>query len=89
LANNLKWTHDLDLRYFLPSANDNATSLGLIAQWITALNVSLTDNLALRLYADAYVFQGKLPSTSDVGASVILGVGLNYDRIWKPAYEGF
>jgi hypothetical protein len=89
LATNLKWTHDLDVRYFLPSANDNATSLGLIAQWITALNVSLTDNLALRLYADAYLFQGKLPSTSALGASVILGVGLNYDRIWKPAYEGF
>lgn len=83
----LKWSNDLDLRYFFPSPNDNASSLGLIAQWISSLNVSLTENLVLRFFADAYVFQGKRPETAQFGASVILGVGLGYDRIWKPFYE--
>lgn len=83
----LKWSNDLDGRYFLPSPNDNASSLALIAQWVSSLNVSLTENLTLRFFADSYFFQGKLPSNSDPGASVILGVGLGYDRVWKPFYE--
>lgn len=83
----LKWTNNLDLKYFLPSSNDNASSLGLISQWISALKVSLTDNLSLRFFADAYIFQGKLPSNSELGSSIILGIGLAYDRIWKPFYE--
>lgn len=83
----LTWQNDLDARYFLPSPNDNASSLGLTAQWVSALRLSLTDNLSLRFFADAYLFQGKLPETSQLGASVILGVGLGYDRLWKPFYE--
>jgi hypothetical protein len=87
LTAELKWTNSLDLKYYLPSVNDNASSLGLISQWVSALKVSLTDNLSLRFFADAYLFQGKLPSTSELGSSIILGVGLAYDRLWKPFYE--
>jgi hypothetical protein len=87
LTTELKWTNSLDLKYYLPSANDNVSSLGLISQWVSALKVSLTDNLSLRFFADAYLFQGKLPSTSELGSSIILGVGLAYDRLWKPFYE--
>lgn len=87
LSTGLTWHNDLDARYFLPSPNDNASSLGLTAQWVSALRLSLTDNLSLRFFADTYVFQGKLPATSQVGASFILGVGLGYDRLWKPVHE--
>ncbi len=83
----LRWNNDVDFRYFFPSPNDNASSLGLTAQWVSSVNLLLTDNLSLRFFADSYVFQGKLPSTSQIGASVILGVGLGYDRLWKPFYE--
>lgn len=83
----LSWNNDLNVRYFLPTANDNLSSLGLIAQLVTAFDVTLTDNLSLRLYADGYLFQGKRPETSQLGASVILGIGLGFDRIWKPWYE--
>lgn len=84
---NLKWQNDLDLRYFLPTPNDNASSLGLIAQWVSSLDVSLTQNLSLRFYADSYLFQGKLASGNELGASIILGIGLGYDRVWKPWFE--
>ncbi len=87
LTTYLSWNNDLNVRYFLPTANDNLSSLGLIAQLVTAFDVNLTDNILLRIYADAYVFQGKRPETSQLGASVILGVGLGFDRIWKPWYE--
>ncbi len=83
----LKWKNDLDFRYFFPTPNDNASSLGLIAQWVSSLDVSLTQNLSLRFYADSYLFQGKLASNREVGASVILGVGLGYERFWKPWFE--
>jgi hypothetical protein len=87
LSSNLRWNNSLDLRYYLPGPRDNESSLGLITQWVSAVKLSLTDHLALRFFADAYLFQGKLPATSQLGASVILGVGLSYDRLWKPAYE--
>jgi len=87
LGSALLWSNDLDVRYFFPSPNDNASSLGLTAQWISAVKFSLTDNLSLRFYADSYLFQGKLPGHSELGASVILGVGLGFDRVWKPYYE--
>jgi len=87
LTSALRWNNTLDFKYYLPSPNDNSSSLGLITQWVSAMKVSLTDNLSLRIFADAYLFQGKLPSTSQLGASVILGVGLAYDRLWKPGYE--
>jgi hypothetical protein len=83
----LRWANTIDLKYYLPSPNDNSSSLGLATQWTSALKVSLTDNLALRFFADAYIFQGKLPSTSELGSSIILGIGLSYDRLWKPIYE--
>lgn len=87
LSPSIAWNNDLSLRYFLPSPKDNASSLGLVAQLVSSVNFSLTDNLSLKLYADGYLFQGKLPSTSQLGASVILGVGLGFDRFWKPVYE--
>lgn len=87
INSSLLWHNDFDFRYFFPSPNDNASSLGLIAQWVSSVKFLLTDNLALRLYADSYLFQGKLPQTSQLGASVILGVGLSYERMWKPFYE--
>lgn len=87
LSSNLLWSNTLDMKYYWPSPNDNASSLGLIAQWISALKLSLTDNLSLRFFADTYLFQGKLPSTAQPGFSLILGVGLAYDRLWKPIYE--
>lgn len=86
LTPQLGWSNDLNLRYFFPSPKDNASSLGLIGQWVSSFNLSLTENLYLRLYADGYLFQGKLAG-SQPGASVILGVGLGYDRIWKPWFE--
>lgn len=87
LGSALRWSNMLDLKYYWPTPNDNASSLGLITQWVSALKFSLTDNLALRFFADTYLFQGKLPATSQPGFSLILGVGLAYDRLWKPVYE--
>ncbi|PKL80286.1 MAG: hypothetical protein CVV27_00575 [Candidatus Melainabacteria bacterium HGW-Melainabacteria-1] len=86
LSNFVSWNNDLSVRYFFTSPNDDASSLGLIGQWVSSFQLSLTENLSLRLYADSYLFQGKLPG-SQLGASVILGIGMGYDRIWKPWFE--
>ena len=83
----LKWINNLECKYYLPGPNDTDSDLGLITKWLCSFDISLTDNLYLNLFADSFIFQGKLPANSQIGASVILGVGLSYDRFWKPYYE--
>lgn len=85
----LVWKNDMNIRYLVPSPNDNESDLGFITKWISTLKFSLTENLSLDLTADAFIFQGKLPSTSRPGASVLLSAGLSYDRLWKPNFEPF
>lgn len=88
LFERLRWNNDLNIRYVLPAPNDNESDLGLVANWSSALQLSLTRDLALSFSADTFIFQGKLPGTSQVGASFLLGLGLTYDRLWKPTYGG-
>jgi hypothetical protein len=84
----VQWKNSLEFKYLFPTRTDTESDLGLSAKWISSLDIGLTEHLFLSLFADSFIFQGKLPTTSQVGASFLLGVGLSYDRLWKPLYEG-
>ena len=49
--------------------------------------IPLVDELALSVAADLFFFQGKVDATRQPGASMLLRIGLTYDRLWKPRYQ--
>ena len=87
LWDRVKWKNNVNFKYYLPAPNDTVSDLGLITKWLSSVDIAITDNLALNLFADSFVFRGKTNETSDLGASFILGIGISYDRLWKPYYE--
>ena len=73
--------------YLLPAGRDNETSLALRYNMVHELTIPLVDELSLSIAADFFFFQGKVGITRDPGASMLLRVGLTYDRLWKPRYQ--
>ena len=49
----------------------------------------LFDELSLSVGADGFLFRGAAPTTHKPGFSLMLRVGLTYDRLWKPRYQPF
>lgn len=78
-----------DLTYFLPSSRDNASNLALRDNMVHELVLPLVDELSLSVAADFFLFQGKVAATRTPGMSMLLRVGLTYDRLWKPRYQPF
>ncbi len=73
--------------YLLPAGRDNETSLALRYNMVHELTIPLVDELSLSIAADFFFFQGKVGITRDPGVSMLLRVGLTYDRLWKPRYQ--
>jgi hypothetical protein len=78
-----------DAVYFLPARLDSPSSLSLRYNMIHEILVPLMDELSLSVAADAFVFRGKTPGNRHPATSVLLRVGLTYDRLWKPRYQPF
>lgn len=78
-----------DATYFLPSPNDTPSNLALRYNMVHEISVPLVDELALSVAADFFFFQGKVRSNRRPGATMLLRVGLTYDRLWKPRYQPF
>ena len=76
-----------DATYFLPSPRDTEADLALRYNMVHELIIPLVEELALSVGADLFFFQGKVEATRRPGASMLLRVGLTYDRIWKPRYQ--
>ena len=76
-----------DLTWFLPSGHDTQSDLALRYNMVHELLIPLVDELSLSVGADFYFFRGKVPATRTLGSSMLLRVGLAYDRIWKPRYQ--
>jgi hypothetical protein len=53
------------------------------------LVLPLVDELSLSMAADFFFFQGKVSATRTPGMSMLLRLGLTYDRLWKPRYQPF
>jgi hypothetical protein len=88
-AGRVSYRWDNALAYYFPANSDDETDLGLTYRTIHEILIPLVDELSLSIAADVFVFRGKVPVTSQVGASAILRVGLSYDRLWKPRYQPF
>jgi hypothetical protein len=78
-----------DLTWFLPTGHDTESDLALRYNMVHELLIPLVDELSLSVAADFFFFQGKVPATSGLGTSMLLRVGLTYDRLWKPRFQPF
>jgi hypothetical protein len=78
-----------DATYMLPARRDSPRDLALRYNMVHEIVVPLIDELSLSSAADLYFFQGKVAGTRRPGVSVLLRVGLTYDRLWKPRYQPF
>lgn len=76
-----------DALYFFPTSRDRASHLALRYNMVHEVVVPLVDELSLSIAADVFIFKGKVDSTHRPAASVLLRVGLTYDRLWKPRYQ--
>jgi hypothetical protein len=76
-----------DATYFFKSGKDTNRDLALKYNMIHEVLVPLVDELALSVGADLLFFKGKVTESKDPGMSMLLRVGLTYDRLWKPRYQ--
>jgi hypothetical protein len=76
-----------DATWFLPSPQDSDADLALRYNMVHELLIPLVDELSLSVALDVFTFQGKVPATRRPGGSMLLRVGITYDRIWKPRHQ--
>jgi hypothetical protein len=76
-----------DFTYLFPGARDRASDLSVRYDLTSEIQIPLADELALSVAADLFVFKGKVEETREPGASLLMRVGLTYDRLWKPRYQ--
>ncbi len=76
-----------DAIYFLPATQDTESHLALRYNMVHELLIPLVDELSLSVSADLFFFQGKVETTRAPGASLLLRIGLTYDRLWKPSFQ--
>ncbi|MEP7322696.1 MAG: hypothetical protein ABI761_12290 [Saprospiraceae bacterium] len=76
-----------DATYFFKSRQDTNRDLAIKYNMIHEIIVPLIDELALSVGADLLFYKGKVTETKDPGMSMLLRVGLTYDRKWKPRYQ--
>lgn len=82
-----RWRNDAT--YFFPSPRDTESQLALRYNMVHELLVPLVDELALSVAGDFFFYRGKTEVTRDPGVSLLLRVGLTYNRLWKPRYQPF
>ncbi|MEO5582981.1 MAG: hypothetical protein ABIR66_09825 [Saprospiraceae bacterium] len=76
-----------DATYFFKARQDTNRDLAIKYNMIHEIIVPLVDELALSVGADFLFYKGKVAETKDPGMSMLLKVGLTYDRKWKPRYQ--
>lgn len=76
-----------DATWFFKAKSDTNRDLALRYNMIHELLIPLIDELSLSVASDLFFFKGKVEETQDAGMSMLLRVGITYDRLWKPRYQ--
>lgn len=76
-----------DLTWFAYQGDADDSVLSLRYNMVHEVLFPLFDELSLSVAADAFLFRGAGPLTHKPGFSLMLRVGLTYDRLWKPKFQ--
>lgn len=83
LLETLRYVSELDVRYLVPSSDDDTSDLALLGLWTNKLLVPLGVGLSLYLNADGVVARGQVQPMRRYVASVQAGGGLRYSRVFR------
>ncbi len=75
------------LNWFAYTGDADASVLSLRYNMVHEVLFPLFDELSLSVAADGFLFRGVTPATNKPGFSLLLRVGLTYDRLWKPRFQ--
>jgi len=76
-----------DLTWFAFTGGADESVLSLRYNMVHEVLFPLFDELSLSVAADGFLFRGAAQSTHKPGFSLMLRVGLTYDRLWKPRFQ--
>ena len=76
-----------NFNYFFPTANDTDRELSFKYNMIHELLIPLLGNISLSVGADFYFYKGKTEINNDPGMSMLMRVGVTYNRRWKPRFQ--
>ena len=84
----LVWWLESEGRYYLPElGEEDAGALGVLLKGRTGLDVPIVGGLSLSLHADVFAFRGRNPALRRFGSSVVNGVSLKFDQVFKGGFD--
>lgn len=76
-----------NFNYYLPNKNDSARDLSFKYNMVHELLIPLFGDVSLSMGADLFFFKGKIDLNSEPGMSMLMKVGVSYNRLWKPKFQ--
>ncbi len=76
-----------NFNYYLPNKNDSARDLNFKYNMVHEVLIPLFGDISLSVAADLFFFRGKTEINKEPGMSMLMKVGLSYNRLWKPRFQ--
>jgi hypothetical protein len=76
-----------NFNYYLPNKNDSERDLSFKYNMVHEVLVPLFGDISLSVAADLFLFKGKTELNREPGMSMLMKVGLSYNRLWKPRFQ--
>ncbi|MGB4841102.1 MAG: 5'-nucleotidase C-terminal domain-containing protein [Saprospiraceae bacterium] len=76
-----------NFNYYLPNRNDSERDLSIKYNMVHEVLIPLFGDISLSVAADLFFFKGKTEFNRDPGMSMLMKVGLSYNRLWKPRFQ--
>lgn len=73
--------------YYLPNQNDSERDLSFKYNMVHEVLIPLFGDISLSMAADLFFFKGKTELNKEPGMSMLMKVGLTYNRLWKPKFQ--
>ncbi len=81
----LEWYGELEGRYYIPEiGEDSETELGAIFRLRSGLDLPVVGGFGVGIFLDLFAYRGQVEGAHDPSASLMSGLRLKYDRVWKP-----
>ncbi len=84
---NIVYSLTNNFNYYLPNKDDSERDLAFKYNMIHEVQIPLFGDISLSVAADLFFFQGKTEINDKPGMSMLMKLGLTYNRLWKPRFQ--